>query len=131
MIASLAARTPDDLEDELQDARSSLRYWERRLRATGRGPRHRRRRREAQQHVVRWTARVHELERRRFGTGARGALVQLVEEQRLPAVVRHRGRTVARRTRTVLVVGSVAVGVTLLAVLAAVLVTALRVVGVL
>ena len=62
-------------DQELEDARESLAYWESRSRAL---PRHSiRRRREAREMTVRWQARVAEAERVAYGRGLVGALAWL------------------------------------------------------
>jgi|SRR3954471_5652708 hypothetical protein len=100
-------------DEELDDARASLAYWEDRLR---RLPLHAvRRRREAREMAARWEARVAEAERDAYGRGLLGALLLLVAEGRLPAATRRTGRTVARRSRQAAVVVLTAVVALLLA----------------
>lgn len=74
---------------------------------------------------------MRDLERDAYGRGARGAVVQLVSEGRLPSETVHRGRTLARRMGGALVVTTVLVATTLLLVLAAVAAAVLQVLGVL
>ncbi len=90
---------------ELRDARESLAYWEERLErlpliAV-------RRRREARLMVARWRARVVEAEQECYGRGARGAVVLVATERRLPEALRYRGHVAARRAKR----GAVVVGV--------------------
>jgi len=94
MLASYAPATfgPDQ---ELDDARESLAYWEDRARTL---PLHAvRGRREARQMADRWQARVAEAEAVVYGRGLLGALLLLAAERRLPQGARRTGRTVARR----------------------------------
>ncbi len=97
------------MDDELQDAREALAYWEQRALSLPR--RAVRDRREAREHVRRWELRVVEAERSRYGRGVGGALVMLGVERRLPAAMRRGGQRVAHRTRrtlTAFVVATVA-----------------------
>ena len=86
---------------DLADARESLEYWERRERALPR--RARAKRREAREHVERWRQRVAQVEREAYGRGATGALVQYVNEGRLPEPFRQTGRRVARHGKRAIV----------------------------
>lgn len=126
----MSAVVPSTLREELEEARESLSYWERRERAVGRGRGARARRSEAREHVESCRSRVAELERALYGTGARGALVLLAEEGRLPEAARHAGRTLARRGRTALVVTAVVAVTVTLVVLAVVIALAIAVLGV-
>ena len=85
-------------DDSLHEARESLAYWEDRAR---RLPRHAvLRRREARTMATRWSARVAEAERDRYGRGVRnraGTLMLLMAEGRMPEPARRTGRLVARR----------------------------------
>jgi len=94
MLAAYAPATfgPDQ---ELEDARESLTYWENRARTL---PLHAvRQRREAREMAVRWQSRVAEAEAVIYGRGLIGALLLLAAERRLPQGARRTGRTVARR----------------------------------
>jgi len=94
MLAAYAPATfgPDQ---ELEDARESLTYWENRARTL---PLHAvRQRREAREMASRWQARVAEAEALVYGRGLLGALFLLAAERRLPQGARRTGRTVARR----------------------------------
>ena len=104
MLAALAPASfaPDG---ELEDARESLAYWERRAQAL---PLHAvRRRREAREMAARWQSRVAEAERMIYGRGLLGALVLLAGERRLPQGMRRSGHLVARRLAKALVVAFV------------------------
>jgi hypothetical protein len=94
------------IDDELSQARESLRYWEQR---EGTLPRHaRRKRREAREHVIRWRERVAAAERETYGRGIAGALIQIATEGRLPEPIRHLGRrTTSHCHRVVLVAAGV------------------------
>ena len=82
-------------DDSLHEARESLAYWEDRAR---RLPRHAvLRRREARTMATRWSARVAEAERDRYGRGVAGTLLLLMTEGRVPEPARRTGRLVARR----------------------------------
>ncbi len=96
---------PED--SDLDDARESLRYWEVRARRLPR--RAVRRRREARAMAVRWRAQVQEAERRRYGGGAIGAVIQVMAERRLPEGARHTGHQVARVAIAVTAVFALAV----------------------
>lgn len=104
---------------ELIDARESLSYWDQRrhrlpLRAV-------RKRREARVLAQRWSARVADAERVRYGAGVLGALLIVLVEGRLPEPTRQAGRRVARRTRRAFAAATVAfVALTVIAMLAAV-----------
>jgi len=105
-----AAHDPDD---ELQEARSSLAYWEDRAR---RLPLHAvRGRREAREMAHRWRARVTEAERAAYGRGLLGVFLLLAAERRLPEATRARGRTLARRGLQLATVVLVAVAVLMVA----------------
>jgi hypothetical protein len=89
---------------ELQDARSSLAYWQSR---SQRLPRYAvRKRREAREMAARWEARVAEAERAAYGRGLVGALALVIAEGRLPQGVRGTGRRLMRRTAQLAVVGA-------------------------
>ena len=93
----LAAYAPASLrpDQDLEDARESLAYWEARARTL---PLHAvRGRREARVMADRWQARVAEAEAVVYGRGLLGALLLLASERRLPQGARRTGRTVARR----------------------------------
>lgn len=80
--------------EELSDARESLSYWEQRaqrlpLRAV-------RKRREARVLARRWSVRVAEAERARYGAGLLGFLLIMLVEGRPPEATRHAGRRAAR-----------------------------------
>ena len=93
----LAAYAPASLrpDQDLEDARESLAYWEARARTL---PLHAvRGRREARVMADRWQARVAEAESVVYGRGLIGALLLLAAERRLPQGARRTGRTVARR----------------------------------
>ena len=92
-------------DQELQDARESLAYWEDRARTLPLHAVHRRR--EAREMAVRWQRRVAEAERLVYGRGLLGALVLLAAERRLPQGVRRSGHLVARRVARALVVAFV------------------------
>jgi hypothetical protein len=78
----------------LVEARESLTYWESRL---DRLPRTAvRKRREAREMAARWRERVSEAERLEYGAGVLGAMLLILAERRLPATVRHTGRTLVR-----------------------------------
>jgi hypothetical protein len=97
-----AAFAPDQ---ELEDARESLAYWEARARTL---PLHAvRGRREAREMAARWQHRVAEAERVVYGRGLVGALVLLAAERRLPQSTRHAGAVLARRLAQALVVAFV------------------------
>ena len=82
-------------DDSLHEAREALAYWEDRARHL---PRHAvLRRREARTLAARWSARVAEAERDRYGRGVAGTLLLLVAEGRVPEPTRRAGRRVARR----------------------------------
>jgi hypothetical protein len=89
-----AGRELADLE--LQDARSSLAFWQERARHLPR--RAVRKRREAREMAARWEARVAEAERAAYGRGLTGMLALVLAEGRAPQPVRRLGRTLARRT---------------------------------
>jgi len=100
MLAAYAPVTfrPDQ---ELEDARESLAYWEGRARTL---PLHAvRARREAREMAHRWQSRVAEAEAVVYGRGLLGALLLLAAERRLPQGARRTGRTVARRIAQVAV----------------------------
>lgn len=101
---------PTTVQRELEEARESLSYWERRERSLGR--RARSQRREAARHAAASRERVAELERAAYGPGARGVLAQIAAEGRLPEPTRQAGRRLARRGRKVLVVGVATIAVT-------------------
>lgn len=104
---------------ELIDARESLSYWDQRgqrlpLRAV-------RKRREARVLAQRWSARVADAERVRYGAGVLGALLIVLVEGRLPEPTRQAGRRAARRTRRAFAAATVAfVALAVIAMLAAV-----------
>ena len=103
----LAAYAPASLapDQELEDARESLAYWETRARTL---PLHAvRRRREAREMTARWQRRVAEAERLVYGRGLIGALVLLAAERRLPQSVRRSGSVVAHRVAQAFVVAFV------------------------
>jgi uncharacterized Zn finger protein len=90
----------------MNEAREALAYWEDR---SHRLPRHAvRRRREARAMAARWSARVAEAERERYGRGVVGALVLLAVEGRVPERARRGGRRVARRAGQGLALAGVA-----------------------
>jgi hypothetical protein len=92
-------------DQELEDARESLAYWETRARTL---PLHAvRGRREAREMAARWNRRVAEAERVIYGRGLIGALVLLAAERRLPQSARRTGAVVARRLAQALVVAFV------------------------
>ena len=102
-----------DPDDELQEARSSLAYWEDRAH---RLPLHAvRGRREARDMAHRWRSRVAEAERAAYGRGLLGLLLLLAAERRLPVTTRARGRTVVRRGLQLAAVALVAVMVLMVA----------------
>jgi hypothetical protein len=83
------------VDDSLHEARDALGYWEDRAQ---RLPRHAvLRRREARAMAMRWSARVAEGERDRYGRGVAGTLLLLVAEGRVPEPARQTGRRLARR----------------------------------
>jgi hypothetical protein len=84
---------------DLDDARESLDYWETRARRLPR--RSFRRRREAREMALRWTARVAEAERALYGRGVAGTLLMVVAERRLPVNTRRAGRRALRRAAQV------------------------------
>ena len=93
----LAAYAPAPFagDQELEDARESLAYWESRARTL---PLHAvRQRREAREMASRWHARVAEAEAAVYGRGLLGALFLVAAERRLPAGARRTGQVVARR----------------------------------
>ena len=93
----LAAYAPAPFagDQELEDARESLAYWEARARTL---PLHAvRQRREAREMASRWHARVAEAEAVVYGRGLLGALFLVAAERRLPAGARRTGQVVARR----------------------------------
>ena len=99
------------LAADLDDARESLVYWETRAQCLPR--RSIRRRREAREMALRWSARVAEAERALYGRGVPGTLLMLVTERRLPLDTRRAGRRALRRAAqvaavTVLTMASVA-----------------------
>ena len=103
----LAAYAPASFapDQELEDARESLAYWETRARTL---PLHAvRRRREAREMTARWQRRVAEAERLVYGRGLLGTLVLLAAERRLPQGVRRSGSVVARRVAQAFVVAFV------------------------
>ncbi|MBJ7521096.1 MAG: hypothetical protein JHC84_15460 [Solirubrobacteraceae bacterium] len=96
----------------LDEARSSLAYWEHRAERLPR--RAVRARREAREMEARWRARITEAERDAYGAGILGLLLFLVLEGRLPEHARHTTRRAARITvratiATVLVVTTLVV----------------------
>jgi hypothetical protein len=97
MFAALASSPGPGIE--LEEARESLEYWERRVRALP--PFAVRRRREAREMAARWQARVAEAECAAYGAGLVGALTLLALEGRLPERARATGRHLARRGRQV------------------------------
>ncbi len=93
-------------DDSLHEARESLAYWEDRAR---RLPRHAvLRRREARAMATRWSSRVADAERERYGRGILGALMVVVAEGRVPEGTRHSGRRLARRAGQGLALAGVA-----------------------
>lgn len=80
----------------LDEARSSLAYWERRAQRLPR--RAVRARREARAMAARWRERVTETERAAYGGGLLGLVLLLVLEGRMPESARHTSRRVARWT---------------------------------
>lgn len=108
-------------DDSLHEARESLAYWEDRAQ---RLPRHAMlRRREARTMAARWSSRVAEAERDRYGRGVAGTLLLLMAEGRVPEPARRTGRRVARRAVQGLALASAACVATLA--LAVVMVVAL------
>jgi hypothetical protein len=79
---------------DLDDARESLAFWERRSRGLPRWAL--RRRREARAMAARWRVRVDQAERSLYGAGFGGTLLQLLTERRLPLRTRAAGRRAAR-----------------------------------
>jgi hypothetical protein len=108
-------RTPRSAVDELEEARELLAYWEQRGRRLPRWALMRRR--EARAMASRWRDRVRVAEQVRYGRGVLGAASQLAVERRMPTTLAHRGRQAARLA----LYTAVAVTVTLLVALAAVL----------
>jgi hypothetical protein len=103
---------------ELDDARSSLAYWQARSR---RLPRYAvRKRREAREMAARWEARVAEAERAAYGRGLAGMLALVVAEGRVPQGLRRTGRRVARRTAQLAFVAATVMLVTAVAAVAVV-----------
>jgi hypothetical protein len=86
-------------DTELQDARSSLAYWQARSRRLPR--RAVRKRREAREMAARWESRVAEAERAAYGRGLAGMLMLILAEGRLPQRARGAGRRLARRSAQV------------------------------
>jgi hypothetical protein len=111
-------RTPRSAADELEEARELLGYWEQRARRLPRWALMRRR--EARAMASRWRDRVRVAEQVRYGRGVLGAASQLAVERRMPTTLAHRGRQAARLA----LYTAVAVTVTLLVAVAAVLAVA-------
>jgi hypothetical protein len=87
--------TPRGRHDEdLDEARELLAYWEQRARRLPRWALMRRR--EAREMAWRWRERVRAAEQARYGRGVLGAASQLAVERRMPTAVAHRGRQAAR-----------------------------------
>ena len=90
----------------MDEAREALAYWEDR---SHRLPRHAvRRRREARAMAARWSVRVAEAERERYGRGILGALLLVALEGRVPENARRSGRRLARRAGQGLALAGVA-----------------------
>ena len=105
-------------EDELDEARELLVYWEGRARSL---PRYAlSQRREAREMAARWRVRVAEAERERYGGGMLGAVSQYALERRAPAALAHRGRQAVRVTAYAAAVTAITVLVAFAVVVAAV-----------
>jgi hypothetical protein len=121
MLAFASSLPAPGRDVDLDEARESLEYWERRARRLPlyavRG------RREAHDMAARWRRRVAEAERGVYGTGLAGALALLVFERRLPETTRATGRRLARRGAQV----AIALAVVLLVAFVAVMVAAAEV----
>ncbi|MGK2939042.1 MAG: hypothetical protein ACSLFR_14735 [Solirubrobacteraceae bacterium] len=105
----------------LDDARSSLAYWEHRAERLPR--RAVRARREAHAMAARWRGRVTDAERNVYGTGIFAILLALFVEGRVPETTRHAGRRAAR-IGTRIAVGAVVVTATFMLLLALLVVAA-------
>lgn len=108
----------------LDDARSSLAYWEHRAERLPR--RAVRARREAREMATRWRDRASEAERDAYGTGIFAILLALFVEGRVPETTRHAGRRAAR-IGTRVAVGAVVVTAAFMLLLAMLVVAAMLV----
>jgi hypothetical protein len=105
--------------EDLDDAREALAYWEDRCRRLP--VRAVRKRREAREMAIRWSARVADAEREAYGRGLLGLALFVAFEHRLPEPARRTGRQLAHRSAQVAIVLGVAALALALAVLVAVI----------